>query len=80
MSTSPCIIQKRKEDIPRSVYKTDTLIQKFQKAQVQTMKNFYGNEERRIEKLKPVVEIPSELKRKQQQEKKRASKQNDRKK
>lgn len=33
------------------------------------MKNFYGNEEPLIGNLKPNVEIPPELKRKQQKEK-----------
>lgn len=44
------------------------------------MKNFYGSEERKIINLKPKVEIPPELQRKQQKEQKHSSKQNHRKK
>lgn len=39
------------------------------------MKKIYGNEEQRLYNLKPKIEIPPELQRKLQKEKKRLSKQ-----
>lgn len=38
------------------------------------MKEFYGSEEKRLASMKPKVEIPPELQRKQQKEQKRLSK------
>lgn len=43
------------------------------------MKKFYGNEERRIGKLKPVSEHPPELRRKQEKEERHSDKQKNKK-